>query len=98
MKDSDREYHNHLPLSDHSQVVLDALVVDVLVLLKVGHLDLAGRVGGSLRKGAERSLDGGGLCRWKKKKGSVSAQRCSDVISGCCTDDEKASRCHSTQK
>jgi hypothetical protein len=45
-------------LSDNGEVILDALVVDVLVLLKVGHLDLTGRAGGSLCKGAERSLDG----------------------------------------
>lgn len=33
---------DHLPLSDNGQVILDALVVDVLVLLKVGDLDLVG--------------------------------------------------------
>jgi hypothetical protein len=51
-----------LPLSDDSEVILDALVVDILVLLKVGHLDLAGRrSNSSLRERAEGCLDGSRL-------------------------------------
>jgi hypothetical protein len=52
-----------LPLSDDGEVVLNALVVDVLVLLEVGHLDLAGRASGGLGEGADRSLDGSSLFR-----------------------------------
>lgn len=51
-----------MPLFDNGQVILNALVVDVLVLLKVGDLDLAS---GSLGKGAERSLDGSSLSMMK---------------------------------
>jgi len=51
-----------LPLADNGKVILDALVVDVLVLLEVGHLDLAGSAStGSLGKGADGSLDGSSL-------------------------------------
>ena len=55
-----------MPLSDNSQVILDALVVDVLVLLKVGDLNLA--TSGGLRKGTERCLDGSRLSM-KKNRG-----------------------------
>ncbi len=58
----------NLPLSDDGQVVLDTLVVDVLISLKVGHLDLAGRASGSLGKGAKGSLDGSRLYSREKRK------------------------------
>lgn len=52
-----------MPLADNGEVVLNTLVVDVLVLLHVGHLDLLGSRGsGRLGKGAKGSLDGSSLC------------------------------------
>ena len=55
-------YQKYLPLADNGEVVLNTLVVDVLVLLQVGHLDLASSASaGSLGKGANGSLDGSSL-------------------------------------
>ena len=58
----------YLPLSDDGQVVLNTLVVDVLISLKVGHLDLAGRASGGLSKGAKGSLDSRSLTMWGRTK------------------------------
>lgn len=55
-------FYQYLPAADDSKVVLDSLVVDVSVLLKVGHGNLlAGPSASSLSIGAGRnSLDSRG--------------------------------------
>jgi hypothetical protein len=60
--DKAKDKRKNLPLADNGEVVLNTLVVDVLVLLHVGHLDLLGSRGsGRLGKGAKGSLDGSSL-------------------------------------
>jgi len=56
------ERKKNLPLANNGKVVLNALVVDVLILFQVGDLNLLGRRGGGrLGKGAKGSLDGSSL-------------------------------------